>query len=127
MVAHFGHHVVGAMLNPLLPMIRTDLNLNYTTAGVAVSVFSITGGVAQLPAGWLADRIDPQPVILISVSGVALGGLLIGLSGPPPLLTVHQCRHYNHCVATARGYRRHGNGRKSEYTRLCRESPQRLL
>ncbi len=80
MVSHFGHHVVGAMLNPLLPMIRSDLNLNYATAGLLVSVFSITGGIAQLPAGWLADKVGARPMILISVSGVAIGGVLIGLS-----------------------------------------------
>jgi ACS family glucarate transporter-like MFS transporter len=88
MVAHFGHHVVGAMLNPLLPMIRTDLNLNYTTAGVLVSVFSITGGLAQLPAGWLADRFGARLMVLISVSGVALGGLMIGLSTSYMMLVV---------------------------------------
>lgn len=88
MVAHFGHHVVGAMLNPLLPMIRDDLKLSYTTAGVLVSVFSITGGIAQLPAGWLADRIGTRPMILISVTGVAVGGLLIGLSHSYGMLIV---------------------------------------
>ena len=88
MVSHFGHHVVGAMLNPLLPMIRTDLNLNYTSAGILVSVFSITGGIAQLPAGWLADRIGARPMILVSVSGVAIGGLLIGLSHSYGMLLV---------------------------------------
>ncbi len=88
MVAHFGHHVVGAMLNPLLPMIRTDLDLNYATAGVLVSVFSITGGIAQLPAGWLADRFGARLMVLISVSGVAIGGLLIGLSTSYMMLVV---------------------------------------
>jgi FSR family fosmidomycin resistance protein-like MFS transporter len=88
MVAHFGHHVVGAMLSPLLPMIRDDLHLNYTEAGLIVSVFSIVGGAAQLPAGWLADRIGTRPMILISVSGVAVGGLLIGLSHTYGMLLV---------------------------------------
>ena len=37
LVAHFGHHVVGAMLNPFMPMIRDELSLNYTQAGVAYS------------------------------------------------------------------------------------------
>ena len=44
MVAHFGHHVVGAMLNPLLPMIRTDLNLNYTTVGSWSQSFPLPAG-----------------------------------------------------------------------------------
>jgi MFS family permease len=80
LIAHFGHHVVGAMLNPFMPMIRDDLSLNYTQAGVIISAFSITGGISQLPAGWLADHFGARLIIAISVSGVALAGLLVGLS-----------------------------------------------
>jgi len=80
LIAHFGHHVVGAMLNPFMPMIRDELGLNYTQAGVLISAFSITGGISQLPAGWLADRFGTRLMVAISVSGVALAGLLVGLS-----------------------------------------------
>jgi len=79
-LAHFGHHVVGAMLRPLMPMIRTDLGLSYTQSGVVMSAFAITGGFSQLPAGWLADRFGPRIMIAISVTGVAIAGLFIGLS-----------------------------------------------
>ncbi|MFC1898980.1 MFS transporter [Chloroflexota bacterium] len=79
-LAHFGHHVVGAMLRPLMPMIRTDLSLNYTEVGVVISAFAITSGISQLPAGWLADRFEARKLILISISGVALAGILIGLA-----------------------------------------------
>jgi MFS family permease len=40
----------------------------------------MTGGICQLPGGWLADRIGPRIVVTISISGVALAGLLVGLS-----------------------------------------------
>jgi len=79
-LAHFGHHVSGAMLRPLMPMIRTDLGLNYTQAGVVLSAFAVTSGISQLPGGWLADRFGPRAVVGIGVSGVAVAGLLIGLS-----------------------------------------------
>ena len=79
-VAHFGYHVTGAMLNPLMPMIRTELGLNYTQAGVVISAFSVTSGIAQLPAGWLADRFGARLMVLLSVSGVAVAGLMVGLS-----------------------------------------------
>ncbi len=72
--------MVGAMLNPLMPMIRNDLGLNYTQAGIVISAFSITGGISNLPAGWLADRLGTRLMIFISVSGVAVAGFLIGLS-----------------------------------------------
>jgi len=79
-LAHFGHHMVGAMLRPLMPMIRTDLDLNYTQVGIVLSVFAVTFGISQLPGGWLADRIGTRLVVTIGVSGVALAGLLIGFS-----------------------------------------------
>jgi len=68
------------MLRPLMPMIRTDLGLSYTQVGVVLSAFSVTSGISQLPAGWLADRFGPRLMVLLSVTGVALAGVLIGLS-----------------------------------------------
>lgn len=68
------------MLRPLMPMIRTEFNLSYTEAGILISAFSITSGLSQLPAGWIADRLGPQLMVAIGVSGVAVAGLMIGLS-----------------------------------------------
>jgi MFS family permease len=79
-LAHFGHHVAGAMLSPLMPMIKDDLRLSYTEAGLLTAAFSVTGGLVQLPAGWLADRVGNRLMILVAISGVAAGGLLVGLS-----------------------------------------------
>ena len=87
-LGHFGHHVLNALIVPLLPFIRNDLNLNYTQSGAVVSAFILSSGIAQLPAGWLADRIDPRIMITLGVSGVAFAGLLIGLSGSYGFLLV---------------------------------------
>ena len=80
MLAHFGHHLHAALLVPLLPYIRDDFALDYTQAGVLISVFTIAYGISQLPAGWLADRIGRRILIGIGVSGVALCGILVALS-----------------------------------------------
>ena len=45
-----------------------------------MSAFGIAYGIAQLPAGWLADRIGRRAMITIGILGVALCGLVIGLS-----------------------------------------------
>jgi len=79
-LAHFGHHLVAALLIPLLPFIRDDFVLDYTQAGWLVSAFTLSYGISQLPAGWLADRIGSRIVLTIGISGVALSGLLVGLS-----------------------------------------------
>jgi MFS family permease len=80
MLAHFSHHVVTALPVPLLPMIRGDFSLNYTQSGLLISAFMLSYGISQMPAGWLADRLGPRLLITIGISGVALAGLLFGLS-----------------------------------------------
>jgi len=79
-IAHFSHHIVASLLTPLLPFIRDSFSLSYTQAGVLVSAFTISYGIAQLPGGWLSDRLGPHRIITIGISGVALCGLLVGLS-----------------------------------------------
>ena len=88
MLAHFSHHVLGALLPPLLPFIRDDFALDYTQAGWVVSAFALSYGIGQLPAGWLADRIGTRIVITIGISGVALCGLLVGLSPTYTMMVV---------------------------------------
>jgi MFS family permease len=87
-LAHFGHHLLAALLMPLLPFIRDDFALDYTQAGWVVSAFTLSYGISQLPAGWLADRIGPRKVITMGISGVALSGLLVGLSPTYVMMTV---------------------------------------
>ncbi|MBA7627099.1 Multidrug resistance protein MdtG [subsurface metagenome] len=79
-LAHFGHHLLTALPIPLLPMIRSDFALDYTQSGLVIAAFSLSYGIGQLPAGWLADRIGPRILITIGICGVALAGLLVGLS-----------------------------------------------
>lgn len=79
-LGHFSHHVMTAITVPLMPFIRSAFDLDYTQAGFVVSAFSLTYGFAQLPAGWLADRIGPRLLITLSISGVAFFGIMVGLS-----------------------------------------------
>ena len=71
---------MSGLLTPLLPFIRDDFSLSYTKAGVLVSSFTLTNGIAQLPGGWLSDHLGPHRLITIGISGVAICGLLIGFS-----------------------------------------------
>lgn len=80
MLAHFGHHLLAALLVPLLPFIRDEFALDYAQAGWVVAAFTLSYGIGHLPAGWLADRIGPRALITIGISGVALCGLLVGVS-----------------------------------------------
>jgi MFS family permease len=80
LMAHFGHHLLTGLPNPLLPAIRTAFNLSYTQASFVTLSFALAGGAGQLPSGWMADRIKPAILIAIGTLGVAVGGILVGIS-----------------------------------------------
>jgi FSR family fosmidomycin resistance protein-like MFS transporter len=65
---------------PLLPFIRDEFNLDYTRSAFVTSSFSISNAFGQLPAGWLADRVGPRILITVGIFGVAVAGILVGLS-----------------------------------------------
>jgi MFS family permease len=79
-LAHCGHHLLTALPVPLLPMIRSDFGLDYTRSGLVISAFILSYGIAQVPAGVLADRVGPRILITAGIFGVALAGLLVGFS-----------------------------------------------
>jgi len=59
---------------------RDDFNIDYTQAGFIFSAFTLAYGISQIPAGWLADRVGARILLLIGTVGVAVCGLVIGLS-----------------------------------------------
>jgi MFS family permease len=79
-LAHFSHHVLTAMVTPLLPFIRDDFGLSYAQAGIVLSAFNISYGFGQIPAGWIADRVGPKAVLTAGIAGVGAAGILLGLS-----------------------------------------------
>jgi MFS family permease len=79
-LAHATHHIMTALPQPLLPYIQAQFNLNNAGSAAVTSAFSLSSGAAQLPAGWMADRIGPTILITIGTLGVAIGGMFVGLS-----------------------------------------------
>lgn len=86
--AHFAHHVLTALLVPLLPFIRDEFGLSYAQSGIVTSAFTLSYGLSQLPAGWMADRLGPRYMLLVGIGGVAAAGAFIGLSPAFALLLV---------------------------------------
>ncbi|MFC1917146.1 MFS transporter [Chloroflexota bacterium] len=79
-LAHFVHHLVNALPTPLLPMIHDEFSLDYTRSGFVISAFQVSYGIAQVPSGWLSDRIGAPLMMTIGICGVALAGIMVGLS-----------------------------------------------
>jgi MFS family permease len=79
-VAHFAHHLITALAVPLTTYIQPEFNLTYTQVGLLITAMSLPYGLSQLPAGWLADKVGRRMLIFLGISGVALTGILIGMS-----------------------------------------------
>jgi MFS family permease len=79
-VAHLSHHLVPALVTPLLPSIRDSFGFDYTKVGALASAFGLVYGFSQLPAGWFSDRVGYRVMIAAGVSGMALAGILMGMS-----------------------------------------------
>jgi len=47
---------------------------------MVLSAFTFSYGISQIPAGWLADRIDRRILMVIGICGIGLAGVLVGLS-----------------------------------------------
>jgi FSR family fosmidomycin resistance protein-like MFS transporter len=86
--AHFSHHLLTALPIPLLVFIRDDFKLDATQAALVTSVFSMTYGIGQLPAGWLADHLGRKILLAVGILGVALAGVLVGFSATYAMLLV---------------------------------------
>jgi MFS family permease len=72
----------------MLPYIQQEFNLNMMQSAVVTSSFSLPAAAAQLPSGWLADRIGPTILITIGIVGVAVWGFLVGISHTYQMLVI---------------------------------------
>lgn len=68
-VAHFLSHIYQLALPALFPLIHRVEGFGYAELGVLSSVFFLTSGLCQAPAGFLVDRIGARPVLI--------GGMLL--------------------------------------------------
>jgi MFS family permease len=88
-LAHAAHHFLMALQQPLLPSIRDYFKVkSYTETSYVPMSFSLTSATGQLLAGWLSNRWGPTVLIMIGTLGVAVAGVLIGISPTYVMLIV---------------------------------------
>jgi nitrate/nitrite transporter NarK len=75
-VAHF---LTLAAIPLLLPAIRADLEINFAQAGMLSAAGMLSYAVAQIPAGYLADRFGPRRPLFIGHLAWSLLCLSFGL------------------------------------------------
>ncbi|MHB1133255.1 MAG: MFS transporter [Chloroflexota bacterium] len=76
--AHFAHHLVTGSLTPLLPRLRSDFNLDYSTAGALLGAFTFTYGITQIPIAALGDRFSRRKLLAVSMFGVGATAIAMG-------------------------------------------------
>ncbi len=65
---------------PVLPVLRSEFNTDMVSVSFSVSAVILGIAVANLPFGFLADRLPIQPLILCGGLCVAAGGLICALT-----------------------------------------------
>ncbi len=75
-------HLMNAAFAVLLPELKTGLGLTNTQVGVLSTSRFLTGGLANFPAGYIADRFTKLRAIVlgISIAGIGITYALAGLT-----------------------------------------------
>ena len=70
---HVWNDLFVALMVPLLPLIKEDMNLSFTEVGLLRSVFGGATAVLQIPVGFLAESMGEFWLLIWGNIWVALG------------------------------------------------------
>ena len=78
-VTHIWSDLFFALLIPLLPYIKNDLNLSYTQVGLLRSIYNGSSAVLQIPAGFLAENAGEFWMIIAGNMWESVGLIIMGI------------------------------------------------
>ncbi|MBI4194243.1 MAG: MFS transporter [Betaproteobacteria bacterium] len=73
------HGLTFAAIPLLLPLIREDLQISFTQAGMLSAAATLSYALGQIPAGYLSDRFGPRRLFFIGLLGWSALSLCFGL------------------------------------------------
>jgi MFS family permease len=73
---------------PVMPVLMETFRLDLTTANLLMSIFSLTGFVLAVPAGFIVQRVGPKGSGLLAVGSVIVGAALGAISSGAAMLLV---------------------------------------
>ncbi len=84
--AHFVNHFQYLVIPPLFPLLKAELGIGFVELGFALTVSAVMSVVAQLPVGFLVDRLGSRMML---IAGLAVSGLaFIGFGLQPNYATL---------------------------------------
>ena len=69
-----------AVLTPILPDYKSDLDLSEGEAGILAGAFAAGTLVSALPAGWLAARVGPRQTMIAGLVGIGTFSPIFGFA-----------------------------------------------
>ena len=78
--AHFANHFQNLVLPPLFPFLKSQLGVGFVELGLALTVANIVAVSAQLPVGFLVDRLGSRRMLVAALLGAGIAFVALGLS-----------------------------------------------
>jgi DHA1 family inner membrane transport protein len=79
-VSQVVHFLTMSAVALLLPLIREDLAITFSQAGVLSAAATLSYALTQIPAGYLSDRYGPKRLFFAGLLGWSLLGIALALS-----------------------------------------------
>ncbi len=77
--AHFANHFQGLVLPPLFPFLKSELGVGFFELGLALTVANVLAVTAQLPVGFLVDRVGSRRMLVAALLGAGTAFVGFGL------------------------------------------------
>ena len=85
---HFMSHFYIFALPPLFPILKQEMGFGYTSLGLILTAFHAASGAAQLPIGFVVDRVGARAILIAGLVLGALAFIVMGVSGSYTALIV---------------------------------------